>query len=417
MNISFEKTIGYLLDLADIPRGELPERAINNYRSLAYAASCERINGYIVSWILDNWNQYLDDRLRFKLLNTAFSITHGNTQIIDHILHLSSVFHIDSIPALFLKGAAGYMRDVYPLEARSASDIDVLIPEDTIPAATHCLQRNGYGIDLSTEIPSCHHHVHPFKHPDFTGTVEIHYEPYDFSMLDRPAIPDIWDNAEIVIKKGIEVRVPSITDHVWIFMRSHAYNNVYIPNFHNTLEFLSLIESGHAICYDTLQSRSTRDMIPMMMNEVYHTSEKYFGIRLNCDFSADITERWESWSYGNKKRELFTKKSNTPHKRFGCIFFLNNGNALHKLILLKKIVKYETREDMEKSPSFCKFFFFWAIYRYLKDSFLLLLNYMSYYARARVKKRRAAVEMDNTRPASENLPGYHVERRRSAKRS
>ena len=63
---------------------------------------------------------------------------------------------------MFIKGSAGFIRDLYPLELKYSSDIDVLVPEDFIEKSRNLLKSNGYKPEKDHKVPCNHHHIEPY---------------------------------------------------------------------------------------------------------------------------------------------------------------------------------------------------------------------------------------------------------------
>ncbi len=383
ITIPFDNIFKYYLDIIGISDDNLPVQVMNNWKSIGLLAAQDKIYGYLISWVLENWREYYDDHMQYMLLHTVFGYKLRNEKVLRHVYHLSSIFNEKNIPVIFLKGAAGLLQNLYPLESRYLADIDIVVKDKNMGKAIHLLEKNGYTPDDSVDVPSYHHHVSIYKNPSFVGEVELHYEPYDYSMLDRQNVHDIWEDAECIHKDGYIIRVPSMTDHAWITMRSHGYSKIRVPLFHEAMELICIRQSGHTINFDVIKDRMNNDMIPGLYDGVLYTMEKYLGFKISEHlYIENIPESWEVWSkYLHKK--IFSEKIKVKRAktRFALMFFINYDPCLNRVKLINKLVKYEFQEDKALYKWGNAFPAFIYAYRYFKDWALLVYEFFIYFFR------------------------------------
>ena len=131
------------------------------------------------------------------------------------------------IPFALIKGVARRAATArYPYaDAKSSSDVDVLVPEEAAEAAWHGLIRNGYEVASSGDGPRTHPlHFHlPPIWDDRRVAVEIHFS------TDRWVPPsEAWCRATVeadpVTWCGHQLKIPSATELLWHGL-THAFKS------------------------------------------------------------------------------------------------------------------------------------------------------------------------------------------------
>ena len=69
---------------------------------------------------------------------------------------------------------------------------------DNNDIASKLLESLGYCI-AESKVPPAHHHLQPYRHSNYPGEIELHREPYAYNILNRPAMPQLWQDAEIIL--------------------------------------------------------------------------------------------------------------------------------------------------------------------------------------------------------------------------
>jgi hypothetical protein len=359
--------------MSGLNRGELAHQVCKEWKRIDSIATMEKIHGYVVAWTVERWFREIPGDLRNHLVHTLFAYKLRNEHMLAHISSLAKVFADNKIPVLFLKGAAGLLKEMYPPEARSLADIDIVVQNGYMEQAVCLLYDSGYTRNEQNYVPPYHHHVSLLDHPSYRGQVELHFEPYDFSMLHRPVLPTLWKDAERIVRDGLEFLVPSATDHAWIMMRSHGYSKATLPRFYEAIEMQCIQQSGGSIDFEVLKYRSRRDMIPGLYDGILYTLDAFFDTRLpDSHYHRKISKAWIAWSDGrNRKKYGADYRVRGPEIRFAGLFFHNYDTVSGKLRLLKKFVQYESQYDRESYRWIRNNDRLLRLLRFLKDSLLL----------------------------------------------
>ena len=109
------------------PRLPLPDRAQGHWDDVFKLASDQRIYHYLAAWMLEYWNDALSPEMKHQLWMDLEWNKVRNIKLTQEIVELAKMFNEAGIPAMFLKGAAGLVRGVYPEGWRYISDIDVMV--------------------------------------------------------------------------------------------------------------------------------------------------------------------------------------------------------------------------------------------------------------------------------------------------
>ncbi len=324
-----------------VPKASFQERLEGNIEPAMNIARQFRINYYIAKWLLRNLPGNIPQELHTHLSQQLFINKIRNTLLTDQITRLAEMFQLKSIPVMFLKGAAGLAYGMYDPECRFLSDIDILIPNDRIPEAQSLIESEGYNPEKNMDIPRNHHHIIPYYHKKNVGGLEIHREPYGMSMLDRPAMPDIWHDAVTTQSGDALILVPSLTDHAWIAMRSEALTSVYIPRIKETIELAEVMRFGH-VDFDSIRSRAERENMPGLAVGYACSLSRLFNIYLPVECETHTMRSWLRWSRRQQARMLkHGDRLKASRTRFGAVKFLSPKGLVGKIRLNSRIIRYD----------------------------------------------------------------------------
>ena len=101
-----------------------------------------------------------------------------NKLIKEQAFELIRILNSKGIEPIFLKGAGHLLQALYLDDGeRIMSDIDILIPEESIQKAAQVLYESGYfhPEEFKDDNFEKHHHLPGFEHPDYKVMVEIHH--------------------------------------------------------------------------------------------------------------------------------------------------------------------------------------------------------------------------------------------------
>jgi len=333
--VPLEPSIHYLLDILKVDSGDLPERVENSWRPLFALASKEKINFYLADLSLNKWNEFIPDNVRIGLINLLRNNKIRNKFLTLQMVKLAKQFREAEIPVMFLKGGAGLIRGLYPLECRYLSDIDALVPYDCIKSASQLLQSEGYvQNEYFSFFSDTHHHIKSFFHPDFVGEIEIHSNPYDISSYNHPAIPYIWRNADTLNFQDVKITVPSITDHVWILMRTDIISRPFLPRLCDVFEMYFIIENGNSIDFGLIEKRATQEKIPNIVKGMSYACSKYLYMTPFVPIDDPRLKCWEEKTLDLKRRILKMKISRGYLRKFIAIRFLTESGLYKKISFL-----------------------------------------------------------------------------------
>ncbi len=363
--LSFHTVCHELLDILGIPKTYLSERLQGNAEPVMNLAQQLRINYYLGKWLLRTQSESLDHDLQTFISQQLIINKTRNAMLRDQIIRLAEMFRHQSIPVLFLKGAAGLLYGMYDIECRYLSDIDMLIPEKNIPEAQSLLVSEGYIPEENTEVPGNHHHIIPYYHTGTVGGLEIHREPYSMSMLDRPAMPGIWDEAITLTTGDSQIMAPSLNDHAWITMRSEALTSVYIPRMKETTELAETVRFGH-VDFEVMLERASREDMPGLVRGYTCSLMRLFEIYLPFDCDTSAMRSWRHWSRKQKIRMLKDgDRLKASRTRFGGVRFLSPKGISGKIRLNSRIIRYDIEHEQTTNRFMIGFI-------YLKNLFLHL---------------------------------------------
>lgn len=203
----------------------------------------------------------LDDGFRTRLTQEAFLLSARVLQVDDEAAAVIGLLQGARIPVVLIKGVARRALAVrYPyLDARTTSDVDLLLPEERILEAYALLRASGYESTPITSPP--HHHHLPGLWTARRVPVELHRST---SVRIPPSVA--WsramDQGEEVEWQGLRVRVPSATELAWAAV-SHSINGSLGlgHRLQHFLELAALSVPDGAVRWELLAQRATSDEI------------------------------------------------------------------------------------------------------------------------------------------------------------
>ena len=373
-HLSFEPTIYFLLDVLNINKGPLNTFINENLLIISRLAKYLGIYHYLIAWLISEPDIILQKKYRRQFTQELLKNKTRNILLKMQIIKLAKEFNKVQIPHIFLKGSAGLIRNLYDIECRYLSDIDILVPENQIDRTIKLLISLGYNPENNI-VPSTHHHLEPYYHSNYPSEIEIHREPYGLSMLDRPAMPQLWHDADKILIEGECLLVPSITDHIWIIIRSEAINGALIPKLKETIEISQIIFNNYSFDIKLLVERAKQENIPNIIVAYSFACEKYFGIEHFVPVEENMIKNWYVWSLKQQRTILRNNLYKASRSRFGALTFLLSGGITQKIKYIKWLSRYEALENTEihKIP-----FVFCKMWRISKDIALYFIFYIDY---------------------------------------
>ena len=325
----YEPVIHSLLDVISAPQGPLPSRAHGLWDKVLDAAIPLRLYYPLSSLLLESWADELPDFMRNTLVSGLVMNRARNAALSIQMAHLSALFRDAGINGIFIKGAAGVIRDIYPRGWRYLSDIDILFDKQQAGAAFDAMKSAGYR-DVTDAIIQVHH-IQPLFHRDYVGCVELHTDPYQIGHESGADIGSVRTQAEQREFMGERVTVPSLTDHAWILMRTDAISRPYLPRFSDVLELELLYRTGHEIDFDCLYRRAFDDNIPNIVSGMSYAASVYCEMKPFAPMDMKRLRKWESWTLTLRRLFHSGKGFESSRNRFTAVFFLTPKGFFPKL--------------------------------------------------------------------------------------
>lgn len=158
----------------------------------------------------------IDRDLAEWLTSQTSEETARNLLIDAEVQAVAAVLQRLEVPAVFMKGVARRLAaERYPLaDARSTSDVDLIVPADRAWELWHELRRLGYERTKLTKPPRPEHHHLPALWSERRVGVEIHT-----THAQRMSPEESWRRhhalASDIVRHGRTYRVPSATELFW----------------------------------------------------------------------------------------------------------------------------------------------------------------------------------------------------------
>ncbi len=304
--MNYEYALGqctnYLLDILDVPPGELPDRAQEHWSDLFRLAADQRIYHYLAAWMLEYWKDALPEKVKHRLWMDLEWNRARNIKLTQEIVELAKMFNEAGIPAMFLKGAAGLVRGLYPPGWRYISDIDVMVREEDTERTEIALKSSGF-TKPESKLHKRPHHLAPYYYLNNISGIEIHTKPYNYCFKNY-IVGEIWNNSEKVMFHLEPITIPSFTDHVWILLRKDLINKIMDPRFGEYLEIMIAIKDGYRIDKERIEKRAVYERLPNLVNNASFYVLKDFGNICGKTVSHDLYKKFkrESNHFINIKR-------------------------------------------------------------------------------------------------------------------
>lgn len=166
-----------------------------------------------------------------------------NLKCEDQLAHLISVLNSIDVRPVLLKGAAAIVGGLYPTSGeRMISDLDILIPAETLPEILDKLTGLGYrpwlaeGMDRpNPDRFSAHHHYPLLINQGWPAHVELHLHPVNLNFVELLPSDEIILGARELKWRGGECLLPSATHFI-----THNIIHAFLVNTQYKLERLSL---------------------------------------------------------------------------------------------------------------------------------------------------------------------------------
>ena len=158
----------------------------------------------------------IDRDLAEWLTSQTSEETARNLLIDAEVQAVAAVLHRLEVPAVFMKGVARRLAaERYPLaDARSTSDVDLIVPADRAWELWHELRRLGYERTKLTKPPRPEHHHLPALWSERRVGVEIH-TTHTPGMSPEESWRRHHALASDIVRGGRAFRVPSATELFW----------------------------------------------------------------------------------------------------------------------------------------------------------------------------------------------------------
>ncbi len=337
--IQYETIIHYVLDIISAPPGKLPSRANGLWDKLLDMAIPLRIYYPLSLWVLELWEDELPVTLCNSLHVKVSENIAKNAALSIHISKLSKLFRNAGMRCLFIKGAAVLARNIFPPGWRYLSDIDILFREDQVQDAFNLLKNEGYH-EATDAIIQGHHHLQPLINRNFVGYVELHTNPYQIGKINGADITTIWSNTERLELLGEKVEVPSVTDHVWILMRTDPINRPLLPRLSDVIELDLFCRIEQVINFDLIYQRAIEDNMPNIVSGMSYACSTYCGMKPFAPMNLKRLKKWELWSFKLRSRSFYGKRFESSRNRFSAVSFLPHNGYLSKLHFFYWLLKY-----------------------------------------------------------------------------
>ena len=192
-----------------------------------------------------------------QLRSAAHRDTIRGIRIDEEATAVLSTFRNAGLPCALIKGQARRAAvTIYPwADARTSSDVDLLLPAGQARQAWDLLIAAGYSPAVDPEVFTTTHHLMPVW-SERKVAVEIHTTT---SSLVTPA--EAWHRAtaqaDRLIWSGLPVTIPSATELLWHGL-AHAFHAYHFPaatRLRSLLDGAAILNSGREIDWDCIRQR------------------------------------------------------------------------------------------------------------------------------------------------------------------
>jgi len=196
-------------------------------------------------------------RFEEELRQAAYRDTIRGLRIDDETVAVLTLFGNAGIPCVLIKGQARRAAtSLYPwANARSSSDVDLLLPADRAQQGWDLLQATGYVPAVDPLAFGTTHHLMPVWSSRRVA-VELH-----LSTSSRVTPEEAWrratDRADQLTWSGLPVTVPSATELLWHGL-AHAFHAYHFPaatRLRSLLDGAAILAPGGVIDWEGIRSR------------------------------------------------------------------------------------------------------------------------------------------------------------------
>jgi len=334
---TLEQCTRRLLDILDAPGESTLDRLSGNWETLLRLAADLRIYYYLASMMMEFWEDSLPEERKNEFKRGFTWNAARNVRLTGEIADLARRFRLAGIPAMFLKGAAGLARNLYPVELRYISDIDILIGRENAQEAGQLLKSMRY-FNTPSNFYKTHHHLAPYYHNDLAGVVEVHFKPYLYYFND--VMSNVWLDSETIPCRNENITVPSITDHVWILLRKDILKNAYSARFCDLFEIAHIHDRGLMFDYSAILRRAADEKIPNLVHIPWYFLNRFFDIK---GLPANANKNFEKLEKLGMRFQQKSLKQKAPFPLFqmllGFVRFYTMDGFLNKISVLMRILK------------------------------------------------------------------------------
>ncbi len=265
-----------------------------------------------------------------EVLSTIQNLNYARNDILSNqLISISTALNQIGIQPVLLKGAIALTSGQYPgAEDRVVGDLDLLVPDEQIEAATTALAEIGYEVQdeyAKWVLPSHlknHHHGFPLMHPSLLVKVELHRriqkDKADDALLSMAlhCKPYSFTNTATVLIPDPATRLLHNMLHCQISDRQRAKQ---VLNLRQVLEFAALSE--HYKATPELQ-------VPNLLNRlrpVRHIVLAEYWSQATHWFNAPYPGQLPRYAYKTQKLWLLEKVATQPgwYKLFASLNWLS----------------------------------------------------------------------------------------------
>jgi len=348
-SLPLETFFDHILDILNLggERFQADNRA--HWDAFFACAREERISFYLAEWLLTERGVMLPPDLVRGLGRYLQDNRMRNSLLRNQTVELAGRFREAGVPVMFLKGAAGLVRGLYPPAGRYISDIDILVRTRDLSASRGLLGEMGYRDSESGTIEKSPQHLRPMVHPRNAGSIELHTMPYADRLSGAPVMPRMWEDAFNCVTDGEPVTVPSIDDHVWILMRTDVVSRVYLPRPRDVIELFLIGDRGCDFDAGLLERRAREDLVPHIVSGMSYACRNYMGMEPFVPVNDSHLERWERWTLSFKRRIHATQLRHVEfRKEIPAARFLPESGAAQRLRYAACMFRYNFPKYLEK---------------------------------------------------------------------
>ena len=341
--IALNNIVNYFCDILELPERDLPSRLEGHWDDVLRLANDQNVYFYLAAWMLEHWDGYLTDSMKERFVSDLEWNKARNVVLEDEIVELAQVFRQAGVKVLFIKGAAGIVRKLYPQKLRFLSDIDIFVAEKDVHKAHNCLLEHGYHTKEVNFQNVKRHHFVPYYNQNKLCGLELHIDPYHQNYLSRGQLVQFWDKAECTEFHGENIHFPSIADHAWILIRTELLSRICLPRLKDAIELSLILEKYDGSWLEEVINKATEQNVPNAVYGMLNSAHKY----VNPCNSTVISEcngkysQWEEWSVAYRKKHLLVENlSYNSEKDLAALRFYPANNIISKVKFIFWLLGY-----------------------------------------------------------------------------